>query len=131
VEGFVIASAKSPEFDKGVAAAMASFALSAAKRTKSELGLWNLSDVLIRCSGGKVFFKVVDVSPEESFILSALIPPLVRYYKRGINIAASGIKDYSNKNTFKIDKFVNYNSGPALKTLQPHFDFLNAKWERF
>ncbi len=94
IEGFVIASAESPQFvDKRIAAAMASFAFSAAKRTKSELGLGDLRDVLIRCTGGKVVFKAVDVSPNESFILSVLIPPSTRYYHRIINMAAREIKN--------------------------------------
>lgn len=42
---------------KRVAAAMASFTLSAPKRTKSELGLGDLSDVPIRFSGGKWLSK--------------------------------------------------------------------------
>lgn len=93
IEGFVIASAESPEFDKRIAAAMASFAFSSAKRTKSELGLGDLRDVLIRCTGGKVVFKAIEVNPNESFILSALIPPSTRYYRRIINMAAREIKN--------------------------------------
>ncbi|MEM2983783.1 MAG: hypothetical protein QXL24_01060 [Candidatus Jordarchaeaceae archaeon] len=42
---------------KRVAAAMASFTLSAPRRTKSELGLGDLSDVPIRFSGGKWLSK--------------------------------------------------------------------------
>ena len=66
VEGFVMASAEQPEFDKRGAAAMASFALSAPKGTKSELGLGDLSDAPIRFSEDKMVFKVVDVSPKKN-----------------------------------------------------------------
>ncbi|MEM3586437.1 MAG: roadblock/LC7 domain-containing protein [Candidatus Jordarchaeaceae archaeon] len=97
LEGFVVASAESPEIDKKVAAAIASFAFSAAKRTKSELGLGDLKDVLIRCREGKVVFKAVDVSPDESFILSAIIPPSTRYYNGIINTAAREIKNLFSK----------------------------------
>ncbi|MBS7250227.1 MAG: hypothetical protein KIH08_06505 [Candidatus Freyarchaeota archaeon] len=62
-----MASAEQPEFDKRVAAAMASFTLSAPKRTKSELGLGDLSDAPIRFSEDKMVFKVVDVSPKNHF----------------------------------------------------------------
>ncbi len=84
-----MASAEPPEFDKRVAAAMSSFALSAPKRTKSELGLGDLSDVPIRFSGGKMVFKAVDVSPKT--FLSALVAPPVRYYNK-IDMAAREIK---------------------------------------
>ena len=100
MEGFVVASAESPEFDKRIAAAMASFAFSAATRTKSELGLGDLRDVLIRCTGGKVVFKAIEVSPNESFILSALIPASTRYYNRVINMAAREIENLFKKDTF-------------------------------
>lgn len=97
IEGFVVASAESPEIDKKIAAAIASFAFSAAKRTKSELGLGDLRDVLIRCTEGKVVFKAVEVSSNESFILSAIIPPSTRYYNRIINMAAKEIKNLFSK----------------------------------
>ncbi|MEX2751564.1 MAG: roadblock/LC7 domain-containing protein [Candidatus Freyarchaeota archaeon] len=74
VKGFVMASAEPPEFDKKrVAAAMASFILSAAKRTKSELGLEDLSDAPNKVFWRQMAFKVVDISPKE-LCLSALIP---------------------------------------------------------
>ncbi|WXG40217.1 MAG: roadblock/LC7 domain-containing protein [Candidatus Freyarchaeum deiterrae] len=92
IEGFVMASAESTGFDKKIAAAIASFAFSAAKKTKSELGLGDLRDVLIRCTEGKAVFRAVEVSPSESFILSAIIPPQTRYYNRRINMAAREIK---------------------------------------
>jgi predicted regulator of Ras-like GTPase activity (Roadblock/LC7/MglB family) len=93
IEGFVMASAESTGFDKKIAAAIASFAFSAAKRTKSELGLGDLKDVLIRCTEGKAVFRAVEVSPSEAFILSAIIPPQTRYYNRIINMAAREIKN--------------------------------------
>jgi predicted regulator of Ras-like GTPase activity (Roadblock/LC7/MglB family) len=93
IEGFVMASAESTGFDKKIAAAIASFAFSAAKRTKSELGLGDLKDVLIRCTEGKAVFRAVEVSPSESFILSAIIPTQTRYYNRIINMAAREIKN--------------------------------------
>ncbi len=100
MEGFVVASAESPEFDKRIAAAMASFAFSAATRTKSELGLGDLRDVLIRCTGGKVVFKAIEVASNESFILSALIPASTRYYNRIINMAAREIENIFKKDNF-------------------------------
>ncbi len=83
-EGLVVDSRVKVTVDKNITAAMAGLAFSTANQVKDELKLGDFRDVTIRGDRGSIFIRKIEAH-KDPFIITALIRPPKRYFKRLVN----------------------------------------------
>ncbi|MHA2059803.1 MAG: roadblock/LC7 domain-containing protein [Candidatus Ranarchaeia archaeon] len=91
-EGLVVASKIQETVDKNITAAMSGLAFSTANQVKEELKLGLFKDITIRGDKGSIFIRRVGTL-KDPFLITALLRPPKRYFKRIINGVCKELMD--------------------------------------
>ncbi len=91
-DGLLMVEAVSPRTNSDVVAAMSGFVADSVERMRDELGLGQLKDISVRCSGGKAVLRKIASQKEQALILAAIMPRGVRYHARAIGKASTMIR---------------------------------------